>query len=76
MQDGLEPFNSDLAFMVIEQELGMPLEDAFSHITSSPVNAASLGQVYKATLASTGETVAVKVRWISDCTCAVSVCDS
>ena len=62
MQDGLEPFHSDLAFTVIEQELGRPLEEVYSHITAAPVAAASLGQVYKATLASTGETVAVKVQ--------------
>jgi aarF domain-containing kinase len=62
MQDGLEPFHSDIAFEVIEQELGKPLEQVYSHITAVPVNAASLGQVYKATLADTGETVAVKVQ--------------
>lgn len=62
MQDGLDPFHSDIAFTVIEQELGKPLEELYSHITPTPVAAASLGQVYKATLASTGETVAVKVQ--------------
>jgi aarF domain-containing kinase len=62
LQDGLAPFDSYTAFEVIEQSLGRPLEDMFSHITPEPVAAASLGQVYKATLASTGETVAVKVQ--------------
>lgn len=51
-----------MAFDVIERQLGHPLEELFSHITSEPVAAASLGQVYKATLASTGEIVAVKVQ--------------
>lgn len=62
MQDGLEPFHSDIAFTVIEKELAQPLEQIYSHITPTPVAAASLGQVYKATLARTGETVAVKVQ--------------
>lgn len=62
VQDGLPPFESAVAFDLIEKELGRPLEEIFSHITPEPVAAASLGQVYKATLASSGETVAVKVQ--------------
>jgi predicted unusual protein kinase regulating ubiquinone biosynthesis (AarF/ABC1/UbiB family) len=62
VQDGLEPFHSDIAFTVIEEELGKPLEQVYSHITPSPVAAASLGQVYKATLCGSGEVVAVKVQ--------------
>ena len=38
------------------------VEDLFSEITPEPVAAASLGQVYKAVLRDTGETVAVKVQ--------------
>lgn len=49
------------AFDMIEREIGRPLEQVFSRISSSPVAAASLGQVYKATLAATGEEVAIKV---------------
>lgn len=62
LQDGLDAFDSYTAFELIESQLGAPLESMFSHITAQPVAAASLGQVYKATLASTGETVAVKVQ--------------
>lgn len=62
LQDGLDAFESYTAFELIEQQLGRPLESMYSHITSEPVAAASLGQVYKATLAATGETVAVKVQ--------------
>lgn len=62
VQDGMAPFHSDIAFTVIEEELGRPLEEVYTHITPAPVAAASLGQVYKATLAATGETVAVKVQ--------------
>ncbi len=43
-------------------ELGKKVEELFSEITPEPVAAASLGQVYKAKLRSTGETVAVKVQ--------------
>ena len=51
-----------MAFATIELELGKKVEELFSEITPEPVAAASLGQVYKATLKSTGETVAVKVQ--------------
>lgn len=47
---------------MIEAEIGQPLERVFSSISASPIAAASLGQVYKATLAATGEEVAIKVR--------------
>ena len=46
---------------MIEEEMGMPLEQVFSKISDSPVAAASLGQVYRATLRSTEEEVAIKV---------------
>lgn len=62
LQDRLEPFPSAIAFTVIEDELERPLTEVYSEITPEPVAAASLGQVYKATLAATGETVAVKVQ--------------
>lgn len=38
------------------------MDEIFSEITPEPVAAASLGQVYKAKLRETGETVAVKVQ--------------
>lgn len=61
-QDALPTFSTKLAFECIERELGRPLESAYSSITAEPIAAASLGQVYKAVLRSTGETVAVKVQ--------------
>ena len=36
--------------------------DVFSRLSEEPVNAASLGQVYRGILRETGEEVAVKVR--------------
>jgi aarF domain-containing kinase len=60
--DKVPSFDSKIAFATIERELGRPVEEIFSEITPEPVAAASLGQVYKATLRETGETVAVKVQ--------------
>ena len=47
---------------VIERELGRPVRQVYSEISPEPVAAASLGQVYRARLASDGKEVAVKVR--------------
>jgi predicted unusual protein kinase regulating ubiquinone biosynthesis (AarF/ABC1/UbiB family) len=61
LQDQLPPFDDVTAFKIIERELQMPVEEAYKTISPSPIAAASLGQVYKATL-HTGEEVAVKVQ--------------
>ncbi|KAJ1439788.1 ABC1 family-domain-containing protein [Ochromonadaceae sp. CCMP2298] len=60
--DKVPCFDSALAMRTIEAELGVPVSELFSAITEEPVAAASLGQVYKATLRETGEEVAVKVQ--------------
>jgi aarF domain-containing kinase len=60
--DKVPSYDSNVAFATIERELGRPVEELFSEITPEPVAAASLGQVYKAKLRTTGETVAVKVQ--------------
>lgn len=60
--DKVPCFDSALAMRTIEEELGRPPSEIFSKMTAEPVAAASLGQVYKATLAETGEEVAVKVQ--------------
>lgn len=62
MQDDIAPFSTQEAFEMIEQDLQQPLKSLFTTISDKPVAAASLGQVYKAQLASDGSTVAVKVR--------------
>src|SRR6266566_8537670 len=51
-----EPFSHVLA--VIEAELGQPIEHLFSVLERKATAAASLGQVHKAVLASSGEEVA------------------
>ncbi|GKY91496.1 hypothetical protein MPSEU_000121800 [Mayamaea pseudoterrestris] len=60
--DKVPSFDSVIAFRTIERELGKPVSELFSEITPEPVAAASLGQVYKATLRATNDTVAVKVQ--------------
>ncbi len=54
-----EPFNHVIA--VIETEFDKPMEELFSLFERKCTAAASLGQVHKAVLAKTGETVAVKI---------------
>ncbi|KAG0453263.1 hypothetical protein HPP92_025927 [Vanilla planifolia] len=61
LQDDVPPFPNQVAFSIIEEELGKPLEIIFSRISSQTIAAASLGQVYRATLRETGEDVAIKV---------------
>lgn len=61
LQDQLPPFDHNQAMRIIEAELDRDLESIFSSISSQPVAAASLGQVYRARLR-TGEEVAVKVQ--------------
>ena len=47
---------------VVESELGSPIEQVFSRFDEKPIASASLGQVHKAVLRETGETVVVKVQ--------------
>jgi predicted unusual protein kinase regulating ubiquinone biosynthesis (AarF/ABC1/UbiB family) len=61
LQDQVPAFPTAEAFARIEAELGRPLHEAYPEIDSEPVASASLGQVYRARLA-TGEEVAVKVQ--------------
>ena len=62
LQDSVKPFETSIAIKSIESELGGKLENFFTEISEVPVAAASLAQVYKAKLASTGEFVAIKIQ--------------
>ena len=62
LQDEVPPAPFDHVVQVLESELGRPVEEVFSLLERKCTAAASLGQVHKAVLASTGETVAVKIQ--------------
>ncbi|QYE97643.1 ABC1 kinase family protein [Paraclostridium sordellii] len=61
LRDDVEVFDTDIAINMIEEELNSKLENIFLKFNKEPIAAASLGQVYEATLKS-GETVIVKVQ--------------
>jgi len=55
-------FDDAVAFGIVQDELGVPFDSLFELVGPNPVAAASIGQVYKATLKATGETVAIKIQ--------------
>jgi predicted unusual protein kinase regulating ubiquinone biosynthesis (AarF/ABC1/UbiB family) len=62
LQDEVPPTPFAQIVGAIETELGKPVEEVFSVLERKCTAAASLGQVHKAVLATTGETVAVKIQ--------------
>mmetsp|Transcript_9002 Transcript_9002/g.22534 ORF Transcript_9002/g.22534 Transcript_9002/m.22534 type:complete len:662 (-) Transcript_9002:6-1991(-) len=60
--DKVPAFDNGMAMRTIEEELGRRIPEVFSDLSTDPVAAASLGQVYKGTLKSDGSVVAVKVQ--------------
>jgi len=60
LQDKLPPFATSIARQTVEAELGQKVDDLFTEF-SEPVAAASIAQVHKARLKSTGQEVAIKV---------------
>jgi predicted unusual protein kinase regulating ubiquinone biosynthesis (AarF/ABC1/UbiB family) len=63
LQDDVVPFDTKVAVEQIESELGGPLGQFFTSISEEPVAAASLAQVYLATLNDGKDTkVAIKVQ--------------
>ena len=63
LQDRVPAFPSTEAFAIMAEDAGKPVEEVFKVITPEPVAAASIGQVYKATLVDAlgGHEVAVKI---------------
>jgi predicted unusual protein kinase regulating ubiquinone biosynthesis (AarF/ABC1/UbiB family) len=62
LQDEVPPEPFSHVVSVIESELGKPVDQIFRVLERKATAAASLGQVHKATLASNGAQVAVKVQ--------------
>jgi predicted unusual protein kinase regulating ubiquinone biosynthesis (AarF/ABC1/UbiB family) len=60
LQDSVAPVESEMIVSRLETELSASVDDLFDSFLHTPVAAASLGQVHKATLKN-GEAVAVKV---------------
>nr|HET6905134.1 AarF/UbiB family protein [Ktedonobacteraceae bacterium] len=62
LQDDVPPASFEHVVYVIESELGKPVNKVFSVLEPTCTAAASLSQVHKAVLASTGDVVAVKIQ--------------
>lgn len=60
LQDRLQPFPSDEARRIIEEDLGRPLEELYSSFETEPVAAASIAQVHFG-VTTDGRHVAIKV---------------
>lgn len=62
LQDQAPPFSSDVAKAIIKQELGVDIDVVFECFEDKPLASASISQVHKAKLKSTGEWVIVKIQ--------------
>ncbi|AIQ65969.1 ABC transporter [Paenibacillus stellifer] len=61
LQDHVPPFPPDTARHILEQELGLTLEEVFESFEADPLAAASIGQVHRGVLHG-GQAVAIKIQ--------------
>jgi ubiquinone biosynthesis protein len=54
LQDSLDPFSFADVERILEEDLGVRISKAFDHFEATPIAAASLGQVHRATLRHAG----------------------
>lgn len=62
LQDRCPAFPTEEAFALFEEETGYKFDEVFTLDSDQPIAAASIGQVYKGRLKSTGAQVAIKVQ--------------
>ncbi|MFA5982911.1 MAG: ubiquinone biosynthesis regulatory protein kinase UbiB [Methylococcaceae bacterium] len=60
LQDRVPPFDSEVARAIIEEQLGMPVAEAFAEFSLEPMASASIAQVHSAVLKD-GRPVIIKV---------------
>ena len=61
LQTDAKPFDNNLAYNIIEEELGDPISEVFEQMDHTPVASASIAQVYKGVLKNK-MVVAIKVQ--------------
>lgn len=63
LEDAVPPRSTEIVMQTILEETGRPVSETFSSFDEKPLGSASIGQVHRAILRSTGEEVAVKVQY-------------
>ncbi len=61
LRDSVEPFDTDIAKAIFENETGLKISDIFKEFNDTPIGSASIGQVYEAKLKN-NEDVIVKIQ--------------